>query len=138
MPSYNLPANLLRTLRRFLLMSCALFCSTLQAEPSVNPAIDAIFSDYHNSAVPGCALGVIQDGEFIYRQGYGMANLEFGIPIDSEIVFRTGSVGKQFTATVLLDDEALGRGWGRTKKDAEQAAAAQALTVLNDRGSQPR
>lgn len=74
------------------------------SEQPANPAIDAIFSEYNNDNVPGCALGVIQDGEFIYRHGYGMANLEYDIPIDSESIFRTGSVGKQFTAanTALL------------------------------------
>ncbi|MDZ4729216.1 MAG: serine hydrolase domain-containing protein [Xanthomonadales bacterium] len=71
------------------------------SEQPANPAIDAIFSDYDNDHVPGCALGVIQDGEFIYRHGYGMANLEYGIPIDSETIFRTGSVGKQFTAATI-------------------------------------
>ncbi|HET6565251.1 MAG TPA: serine hydrolase domain-containing protein, partial [Xanthomonadales bacterium] len=63
--------------------------------------VDAIFADYNQPGSPGCALGVIQDGEFLYRQGYGMANLEYGIPINSATVFRTGSVGKQFTAATI-------------------------------------
>jgi ribonuclease III len=37
---------------------------------------------------------------------------------------------KRFTAVVLVDDEPLGRGEGRSKKEAEQAAAQQAYDAL--------
>ena len=40
---------------------------------------------------------------------------------------------KRFTAVVLIDDEALGRGEGRSKKEAEQAAAQQAYDALQAR-----
>ncbi len=69
--------------------------------------VDTIFAEYDRTASPGCSLGVIQDGEFIYRRGYGAANLEHGIPLDADTVFRTGSVAKQFTGMlILLLDEA--------------------------------
>ena len=76
--------------------------------------IDAVFADYDTTTSPGCALGIIRDGELIYKRGYGMANLEYGIALSPRSVFRTGSVGKQFTAmaiallaekeTISLDD----------------------------------
>jgi ribonuclease III len=40
---------------------------------------------------------------------------------------------KRFTAVVLVDDEPLGRGEGRSKKEAEQAAAQQAYDALQAR-----
>jgi CubicO group peptidase (beta-lactamase class C family) len=70
------------------------------------PEVDAIFAEYARDTSPGCSLGVIEDGEFAYRRGYGMANLEYGIANDADTVFRIGSVSKQFTAmTVLLLEE---------------------------------
>jgi CubicO group peptidase (beta-lactamase class C family) len=86
-----------------LLVFCTLtFSVAIANSPGASLAelrdVDSIFADYNTPKTPGCALGVIQDGEFIYRRGYGMANLEYGIPIDSKSVFRTASVGKQFTA----------------------------------------
>jgi CubicO group peptidase (beta-lactamase class C family) len=87
-----------QTLRFSLLIYCVLLVSPLWAEQPANPAVDAIFADYDRPDTPGCALGVIQDGEFVYHRGYGVANLEYDIPIDSNTIFRTGSVGKQFTA----------------------------------------
>lgn len=36
-----------------------------------------------------------------------------------------------FVVTVLVEEKELGRATGKTKREAEQQAAAQALTVLN-------
>ncbi len=72
----------------------------LLAQPPARE-IDAIFSGFHN-ATPGCAVGVAQAGKTVLTRGYGMADLERGVPISSETVFESGSVAKQFTATVLL------------------------------------
>jgi CubicO group peptidase (beta-lactamase class C family) len=88
--------------QRFTLLAILTFSACpLWAEQVANPAIDAIFADYDKADVPGCALGVYQDGEIAYRRGYGMANLDYGIPIDSASVFDTASVGKQFTAATV-------------------------------------
>lgn len=46
---------------------------------------------------------------------------------------------KKFTVQVLFDDEVIGEGSGRSKKEAEQAAAAEAIEVIrrNVRTSEP-
>ena len=62
-------------------------------------AIDNVFADF-KSETPGCALGVVQSGQLVYGRGYGMANLEHDIPINTTSVFRIGSVSKQFAAAV--------------------------------------
>jgi CubicO group peptidase (beta-lactamase class C family) len=64
--------------------------------------VDQIFAAYDKAGSPGCALGVIQDGAFIYRKGYGTASLELGVPISSQSVFYMGSVSKQFTAASVV------------------------------------
>ena len=65
------------------------------------PAVDAIFAPWDEAGSPGCALGVVEDGEFIYERGYGFANLDWGIPSATDTVFYVGSVSKQFTAAVI-------------------------------------
>jgi CubicO group peptidase (beta-lactamase class C family) len=69
--------------------------------------VDSVFSEYDRPNSPGCALGVVRDGQLIYSRGYGMANLEHGIPIAPATVFDIGSTSKQFTAAniVLLAQE---------------------------------
>lgn len=60
--------------------------------------VDALFVQWSKPDSPGCALAVIKDGQIIYKRGYGMANLDHGIPISSASVFNIASVSKQFTA----------------------------------------
>lgn len=69
--------------------------------------VDAIFAEWDKPDSPGCALGVIQDGELIYARGYGMANLDLDVPISPASVFHVASVSKQFcaVAVALLAEE---------------------------------
>ena len=63
--------------------------------------VDEVFVSIDRKNSPGCAVGVINDGYYIHRAGYGMANLEHQIPIDTNSVFRMGSLSKQFTAMAV-------------------------------------
>jgi CubicO group peptidase (beta-lactamase class C family) len=64
--------------------------------------VDQVFAAYDKPDSPGCALGVVRDGEFIYKKGYGTASLELGVPITPQSVFYMGSVSKQFTAASVV------------------------------------
>ncbi|MDP8268949.1 MAG: serine hydrolase domain-containing protein [Candidatus Tenebribacter davisii] len=63
--------------------------------------VDALFAEYDNKDTPGCAVGVINDGEFIYKKSFGMANLDYDIPITADSKFELGSTSKQFTAACI-------------------------------------
>ncbi|MFC2163736.1 serine hydrolase domain-containing protein [Acidobacteriota bacterium] len=90
----------------FLLLLIALIFSPLIGNPETTEEafaqVDALFSEWNKPDSPGCALAVVQDGKIIYKKGYGMASLEHAIPIKPNTVFRTGSIGKQFTAACIL------------------------------------
>jgi CubicO group peptidase (beta-lactamase class C family) len=79
------------------------------AQADLTAQVDKAFAAYDRADSPGCALGVIRDGEFIYRKGYGMGSLELGVPLTSSSVFYMGSVSKQFTAAsaVLAEEQGL-------------------------------
>jgi CubicO group peptidase (beta-lactamase class C family) len=64
--------------------------------------VDSLFSGWNNNYSPGCALGVIQDGKLIYEKGYGLANLEYDIPITPISIFHMASISKQFTAFSIV------------------------------------
>lgn len=64
--------------------------------------VDQIFAAYNNSESPGCSVGVIRDGNFIYKKGYGAGSLELGVPLTTQSVFYMGSVSKQFTAASVV------------------------------------
>jgi dipeptidyl aminopeptidase/acylaminoacyl peptidase/CubicO group peptidase (beta-lactamase class C family) len=63
--------------------------------------VDRLFAKWNRADSPGCALGVIRDGQWVYKRGYGMANLEHDIPISPQTVFRIASASKQFTAMCI-------------------------------------
>ena len=67
----------------------------------ITDRVDTLFTQWDKPTSPGCILAVIKDGEFLYKRGYGMADLERGMPITSDSIFDIGSTGKQFTATVI-------------------------------------
>ena len=71
------------------------------AQPS--PAdLDAVFSAWDREDSPGCAAGALRNGEFVFRGAYGMANLDYGIPLTPDSIFRMASVSKQFTVAAVL------------------------------------
>jgi len=91
---------------------CLLVISMLATAPvaAQNPTteqIDSVFAEFDRPGSVGCALGIAQNGEFLYKNGYGYANLDWDVPITPTTVFYVGSVSKQFTAAavVLLSQE---------------------------------
>lgn len=52
--------------------------------------------------IPGAAVLVARGGEPVYIKGYGLADVENGVPVTPQTVFQSGSVGKMFTATGVM------------------------------------
>src|SRR5688500_11601353 len=69
---------------------------------SVNARIDRVFSRWSTRESPGCAVAAARDGAPVFARGYGIANLEYDVPITPATVFETGSVAKQFTAASIV------------------------------------
>jgi len=74
---------------------------------SANRWVDSIFAPYSSTSSPGCAVGVVRDGQLAFAKGYGMADLEHDTPITPSTRFYIASLSKQFTAMsiVLLAQE---------------------------------
>ena len=82
---------------------------------NIEQKVDQIFAEWDHTNTPGCSLAVIKDGQIIYSRGYGMANLDYGIPIRPDTVFHIASISKHFAALAVtllahegklsLDDE---------------------------------
>jgi len=72
-----------------------------------NEQVDDLFINWDTKNTPGAAVAVVKGGKIIYKRGYGMAHLEYDIPISPSTVFHIASVSKQFTvfATLLLEKQ---------------------------------
>ncbi len=68
---------------------------------STRQRIDQLFSRF-DSTSPGCLVGIGKDGKVLLAKGYGMANLEYGVPLTRESISESGSVAKQFTAAAVV------------------------------------
>ena len=71
------------------------------AAPAAAPDVDAVFTQW-TVATPGCAVGVDLEGRSALEKGFGMADLERGVPNKADTIFEAGSVSKQFTAAAVL------------------------------------
>jgi CubicO group peptidase (beta-lactamase class C family) len=76
--------------------------ASLFAQDDRGKAIDAIFQEWSRPDTPGAAVAVIQGGRLAFEKGYGVANLEYDIPITPRTIFHVASVSKQFTAMALV------------------------------------
>lgn len=64
--------------------------------------IDAVMNEIYKPGEPGAAVIVRRDGRTIFRTGYGMADLELLVKVEPDMIFRLGSMTKQFTAVAVL------------------------------------
>ncbi len=65
-------------------------------------SIDELLTNRYKPSEPGAAVIVTQNGEVCFRKGYGLANLELNVPVEPGMIFRLGSITKQFTAVAIL------------------------------------
>lgn len=75
-------------------------CSTLNCFPQLEAIVDEHYGEFSES--PGAIVAIYKDGEISFSKSYGMANLDFEIPIQAKTVFDIGSISKQFTASCIF------------------------------------
>jgi len=83
------------------LSSCAQGTSNAKFSELTKNKIDSLFSEFDRLDSPGYAIGISKNGETLYKNGYGAANLDYNIPIASNSAFSIASVSKQFTAACI-------------------------------------
>jgi CubicO group peptidase (beta-lactamase class C family) len=72
-----------------------------------NIDLDARLIQWADRSEPGCAVGIVEDGELVFSAGFGVEDLTGRHPITAESRFDIASEAKQFTAAciVLLERE---------------------------------
>lgn len=60
-----------------------------------------LFIPWDREGYPGASIAVTRNGETVFADGFGEAQLEYGIPITSSTIFPVASVSKQFTAFAI-------------------------------------
>lgn len=88
----------------FCISSIAPAFGATQKSKKDSPAaqIDKILSDSLDDTSPGAAVAVIHNGQIVYQNAFGLADLERQVKISTNSVFELGSIAKQFTAMCIL------------------------------------
>jgi CubicO group peptidase (beta-lactamase class C family) len=93
-----------KRMKTLVLIACMLLLAGMQAscqKKEVGEYDDLLNSLFSDDGPGGVAL-VVRDGKVLYREARGMADLELGVAMQPEHVFRIGSITKQFTACAIL------------------------------------
>jgi len=83
-------------------LSPAALAGPVDADDTTTQQIDGYLSQIYKADQPGAAVIVARGGEVVFRKGYGLASVELGVAIEPSMVFRIGSMTKQFTAIAVM------------------------------------
>jgi len=89
-----------KSISLYFILSLIVLCTFVQAQNIAK--VDSLFAKWDKPDTPGAAVAIIKDGEFVIRRGYGMANLDYNIPITDQSIFRIASASKRFTAACII------------------------------------
>lgn len=99
-----------RNLRWFsaTLLFCAAFACLSQSQetklsPEKRTQIEEAVSQFMTSThVPGVSLAVVENGEYEWGSGFGLADVEDNAPASEHTLFRLASISKSLTATAAM------------------------------------
>jgi len=74
----------------------------LHATAQADAVDDLVRDEMAARNIPGLSLAVIRSGVVLKAQGYGLANVELRASAKRETIYQSGSLGKQFTATAVM------------------------------------
>lgn len=77
-------------------------CSAQVDQKTAIARADSLLKVYRQANAPGMATAVIKDGKVIFKQTFGLADMESRTPITDSTAFNIASVSKQFTAFMAL------------------------------------
>ena len=75
----------------------------------VDSARALIQAEMQASRLPGLSIAVAVDGEVVWSEGFGFADIEARVPVTTTSKFRVGSVSKPYTATAVAQLMTVGR-----------------------------
>ncbi len=64
---------------------------------------DTISKFMSAASVPGLSAAAVRNGEVIWAEGFGMADLENFVPATTRTLYRLGSISKSLTATAAIE-----------------------------------
>ncbi|GJM18764.1 MAG: serine hydrolase [Phycisphaeraceae bacterium] len=107
-----MPQHAARLLTPSAVLCCAVFQTLGAPTPDFAPAIHLARQATHTlidrGGVPGVQIAVAYDGEVVWSEGFGFADIELGSPVTTQTRFGIGSITKSLTmsAAAAMAEEA--------------------------------
>jgi len=73
-----------------------------KADKQLLSAFDTLLMSTYKSNETGATAIVSRKGQVIYKKAFGMADLELNVAMQPDMIFRIGSISKQFTGVAIL------------------------------------
>jgi CubicO group peptidase (beta-lactamase class C family) len=71
-------------------------------DKKLSKGLDELIPKRLTEIAPGCVVMIVKNDKIVYKKAFGKANSELNIPMQPNMLFRTGSMGKQYTAIAIL------------------------------------
>lgn len=75
--------------------------SPARFEPAITASRRQILDSLSSLRIPGAQIAVIKDGELVWSEGFGLADMEQQVPVTPRTRFRIASISKAVTAVGL-------------------------------------
>lgn len=73
------------------------------AQQATGDEIDRVMTQFMAAKkIPGASVAIIQDGKVVKESSYGVANVEFSVPVTNQTLFTLASTTKEFTAVAIM------------------------------------
>lgn len=85
----------------------ALIVSHANAQQAIAPELRARIDEaaqkfLTTTGAPGISIAIVEDGQLVYANGYGFADLENRVPATADTRYRLASISKTFTAVAAM------------------------------------
>lgn len=85
------------------LVAACVYGTAPPTDAAIAAAADRLAAEaMSQTGAAGLTVAVARNGKVILSKGYGLAEVEHGVPADGDSLFRMGSITKQFTAAAIM------------------------------------
>ena len=89
--------------KRLVALALLAFLPPAMPHQTALAAVDRyVREEMRRERVPGVSVAIVRDGRLVLARGYGFANVELHVPATDSTIYQSGSIGKQFTAALIL------------------------------------
>lgn len=90
-------------MRKFLTCKLSIMSLIFFSTTSIADTVDDYTQcEMNKLKIPGASIAIVKNGQIVKTRGYGFSSIELQVPAKPETIYQSGSIGKQFTAMLVM------------------------------------